>query len=66
MVHNANQVALLFSGLPREQAIEAIRHHIMTFWDQAVRSRLVEYVATDGNGLHELVVEAVKRMPVDA
>ena len=66
MLNEANQVAVLFAGLPREQAIEAILHHIMAFWDQATRSRLVEYVAADGNGLHELVVEAVKRMPVDA
>ncbi len=65
VIENANRVAIHFAGLPREEAIEGIRNHIRKFWDQPVKDRLIACVAQGGAGLDELVLEAVKRMPID-
>jgi formate dehydrogenase subunit delta len=66
MVHNANQIALYFASFPREEAIEGVLDHIMKFWERRMKDQLLDYVAKGGAGLHELVLEAVKRMPVSA
>jgi formate dehydrogenase subunit delta len=66
MIHNANQIALHFASFSREEAIAGIRDHIQKFWDRGMKDQLIEYVARGGEGLHELVLEAVRRMPVSA
>jgi len=67
MVHNANQIALYFQSFPREEAIEGVRDHIEKFWERRMKDQLQNFIAKEnGNGLHELVLEAVKRMPVSA
>lgn len=66
MVHNANQIALYFASFPREEAIEGVRDHIEKFWERRMKDQLIAYIARGGAGLHELVLEAVKRMPVNA
>ena len=67
MVHNANQIALYFASFPHEEAIEGVLDHIMKFWERRMKDQLLDYVAKKGgSGLHELVLEAVKRMPVNA
>jgi formate dehydrogenase subunit delta len=66
MVHNANQIALYFASFPREEAIEGVLDHILKFWERRMKDQLLDYVAKGGAGLHELVLEAVKRMPVNA
>jgi formate dehydrogenase subunit delta len=66
MVHNANQIALNFAGFPREKAIEGVRDHIQRFWERRMKDQLIDYIAHGGTGLHELVLEAVKRMEVSA
>ena len=66
MVHNANQIALYFGSFPREEAIEGVLDHIMKFWERRMKDQLLDYVGKGGTGLHELVLEAVKRMPVNA
>lgn len=66
MVHNANQIALYFQTFPREEAIAGVLDHIMKFWERRMKDQLIDYVAKGGTGLHELVLEAVKRMPVNA
>jgi formate dehydrogenase subunit delta len=66
MVHNANQIALYFASFPREDAIEGVRDHIQKFWERRMKDQLIDYIAHGGAGLHELVLEAVKRMPVAA
>ena len=62
MVHNANQIALYFASFPREEAIAGVTDHIQKFWEKRMKKQIVEYIAKGGNGLHELVVEAVKRL----
>jgi formate dehydrogenase subunit delta len=66
MIHNANQIALYFARFSREEAITGILDHIQNFWDRGMKHQLIDYVARDGEGLHELVLEAVRRMPVNA
>ena len=65
MIQQANEIAEKFAGFPRERAIEGIREHIERFCERAFGERLIEHVAKGGEGLHELVVEAVKRMSIE-
>jgi formate dehydrogenase subunit delta len=62
MVHNANQIALFFASYPREEAIAGVTEHLKKFWERRMRDQIVQYAAQGGNGLHELVREAVKRL----
>jgi (2Fe-2S) ferredoxin len=67
LIQNANQIAAQFQGFPREEAINGIRDHIERFWEPGLKDQLIDYViAHGGSGLHELVFEAVKRMPLPA
>lgn len=62
MVHNANQIALYFASYPREEAIAGVLDHLKKYWERRMRDQIVQYVAHGGAGLHELAVEAVKRL----
>ncbi len=66
MVHNANQIALYFASFPREEAIEGVLDHIQKFWERRMKDQLIDYIGKGGKGLHELVLEAVKKMEVNA
>lgn len=62
MVHMANQIALFFASYPREDAIAGVADHLRKFWEPRMRKQIIEYVAQGGAGLHELALEAVKRL----
>ena len=62
MVHMANQIALNFSACPREEAIANVTTHLRQFCEPRMRRQLHEYVAKGGSELHELVLEAEKRL----
>jgi formate dehydrogenase subunit delta len=64
MIQKANQIALYFAGFSREEAIEGVRDHIRKFWERGMKDQLIDYVGHGGAGLHELVLEAVKRMAI--
>jgi formate dehydrogenase subunit delta len=66
MIQRANEIASQFKCFPRAEAIERIRSHIEKFWERPLREQLINYVMHSGEGLDELVIEAVKRLPVDA
>lgn len=66
MIHNANQIALYFAAYPREEAIAGVTDHIKKYWERRMRDQIIAYVAQGGGGLHELVLEAVKRLPAVA
>ncbi len=66
MVHDANGIALYFAAYPREEAIASIADHLQKFWERRMRHQIIDYVAQGGAGLHELVIEAVKRLPAAA
>ncbi|HEV3332562.1 MAG TPA: formate dehydrogenase subunit delta [Bryobacteraceae bacterium] len=63
MVHNANQIALFFASYPHDEALAGVTDHIQKFWERRMRQQLEEYVAQGGQGLHNLVLEAVKQLP---
>jgi formate dehydrogenase subunit delta len=58
----ANQIALNFAANPREEAITAVAKHLRDFWEPRMRKQLHDYVAQGGADLHELVLEAEKRL----
>ena len=62
MVHMANQIASFFASYPREEAISGIATHLKNFWERRMRDQIKQYVAQGNGGLHELALEAVKRL----
>ncbi len=62
MVHMANQIALFFESYPKEEAVASVTNHLKMFWEPRMRRQIIQYVASGGGGLHELVRESVKRL----
>jgi len=62
MVHMANQIAAFFASYPTEQAVAGVADHLQKFWEPRMRKQITEYVAHGGVGLHDLAIEAVKRL----
>jgi formate dehydrogenase subunit delta len=62
MVHQANQVALFFASYPRDEAVAGVTDHLRKYWERRMRQQIVQYVDQGGGGLHELALEAVKRL----
>ena len=62
MVHMANQIALFFASLPHEEAVAGVADHLKRFWERRMKEQLAEYISGGGAGLHELVLEAAKRI----
>ena len=62
MVHMANQIAAFFASYPRAEAIDGVRDHLEKFWERRMKQQLLQYVAGGGGGLHDLVLEAAKRL----
>jgi formate dehydrogenase subunit delta len=62
MVHRANQIALFFAAYPHDEAVAGVLDHFKRFWERRMRDQIIAYVAQDGKGLHELAIEAVKRL----
>ena len=62
MVHMANQIALNFASYPQDEAVAGVADHLKKFWERRMKRQLHEFIAEGGGGLHELVLEAEKRM----
>ena len=62
MVHMANQIANFFASYPKEEAVAGVADHLQKFWEPRMRKQITEYVAHGGGCLHELAIEAVKRL----
>ncbi len=62
MIHRANQIALFFASYPHDEAVAGVTDHFKKFWERRMRDQIVAYVAQGGSGLHELALEAVKRL----
>lgn len=43
----------------RDEAIAGIARHMQRFWDPRMRQKIVLYLQSGGDGLDELVLEAV-------
>ena len=62
MVHMANQIAQFFASYPHDEALDGVTDHLKKFWEPRMRKQIIEYVAKGGGGLHELALEAVKKL----
>ena len=62
MIHMANQIALNYSAYPREEAIQLTTKHLKDFWEPRMLRQFHSYVKDGGNGLHEIAMEAEKRL----
>ena len=62
LIRNVNQIALFFASYPREEGIAGVTDHLKKFWERRMKDQIVQYVSHGGAGLHELALEAVKRL----
>jgi formate dehydrogenase subunit delta len=63
LVGMANDIGDFFKAEPvREDAIAGIAAHLKRFWDPRMRRQIVGHLSAGGDGLHDLVKEAVARL----
>jgi formate dehydrogenase subunit delta len=58
-----HQIALFFATYPHDEAVAGVANHFSKYWERRMRDQIQKYVAEGGSGLHELVLEALKRVP---
>lgn len=61
-VRLANEIAVQFHHLPKDEAVDAIATHIKSFWDPRMRTQLLAHVAAGGDGLDELAIAAADQL----
>jgi formate dehydrogenase subunit delta len=67
LVKMANDIGDFFRAEPeRADAVAGIANHLQRFWDPRMRRALMSYVKEGGEGLDELVREAVATLKVPA
>lgn len=62
LVRMANQIATYFAAYPHEEAVAGISDHLKHFWEPRMLVAIKEHVAQGGEGLHDLVPAAVRRL----
>ena len=62
LIRMANQIATYFSAYPHEEAVAGISDHLKQFWEPRMLIGIQHHVAQGGDGLHDLVPEAVRRL----
>lgn len=62
MIHRANQIALFFASYPHDEAVAGVTNHLKRYWERRMRAQIIDYVAQGGQGLHQLALEAVRRL----
>jgi formate dehydrogenase subunit delta len=65
LVHMANQIADFFGSYPHEQAVAGVADHLHKFWDPRMRKQIIEYVGTDGAGLRDIALDAIKQLAAE-
>lgn len=63
LVRMANRIGDFFDSMPcREEALSGISDHIRKFWEPRMRRELIAHLdATGGEGLSQILVDALKR-----
>ena len=60
LVRMANNIGDFFEAMPdRQEALDGIAGHIKRFWEPRMRREMIAYVATGGEGLNDIVREAI-------
>jgi formate dehydrogenase subunit delta len=58
----ANDIAAQFAHLGHDQAVAAVTGHLRSFWEPRMRAQLIDHVATGGEGLDPVVIEAAGQL----
>ncbi|MBL6752134.1 MAG: formate dehydrogenase subunit delta [Nevskia sp.] len=63
LVQMANDIGDFFKSEPvREDAVAGIADHLRRFWTPRMRAQLAEHLRQGGEGLEEMLAEAVRRL----
>ena len=64
MLHKANTIRSSSRPTRTKRRLKSVANHIRLYWVPRMRQQIIDYVEKDGGaGLHELAIEAVKRLP---
>jgi len=67
MIYMANQIAIFFESKKPAEAVEGTASHINDFWEPRMRKQLFDHIASGGQGLRPLVLQAAPKIrPVKA
>lgn len=63
LVRMANDIGQFFAPEPqRENAVAGVADHLRRFWDPRMRRQIIAHVRSGGEGLAEIVREAVQKL----
>jgi formate dehydrogenase subunit delta len=63
----ANQIVMLFSTSPHDQAVAATADHLRKFWDPRMRRQILEHIqSTGGEGLSVIALAATRSLGENA
>jgi len=62
LVRMANQIADYYQAYPQDEAVAGIAAHIRSFWDPRMRDGLARHVASGGDGLSPLALNAMRSL----
>jgi formate dehydrogenase subunit delta len=66
LVKMANQIGAFFESQPnRNEAVAGVADHLKRFWDPRMRRAVVAHLETGGEGLKDIVIEAVRRITTE-
>jgi formate dehydrogenase subunit delta len=62
LVRMANRIGEFFAAMPeRNEAIDGVANHIKRFWEPRMRRQILAHLDASGDGLSELVSDALER-----
>jgi formate dehydrogenase subunit delta len=65
LVTMANDIGNFFKSEPdRKDAVQGIVNHIKRFWDPRMRKQIIAHLQAGGEGMQDLVKEAVGKLEV--
>ena len=60
LVRMANRIGDFFEAMPdRQESLDGIANHIKKFWEPRMRKEILAHIAQGGEGLSEIVREAI-------
>ncbi len=62
LIRMANQIAQFFHTQPGTDQADRVAAHLRDFWDPSMRAALKAYAADGGQGLDQLVFEALPQL----
>ena len=59
MIRMVNQIGTFFKNYGPEEGTKEIATHINSFWEPRMRNQLLDYVATGGKDINQVVMAAM-------